>query len=52
VFARILERGSFIFGEEASAFGKEFFKYCGVSHVVEVAPGTEALQLVLLAGLV
>jgi dTDP-3-amino-3,4,6-trideoxy-alpha-D-glucose transaminase len=49
VFARILEKGSFILGEEVSAFEKEFSEYCGVSHAVGVASGTEALQLALLA---
>jgi dTDP-3-amino-3,4,6-trideoxy-alpha-D-glucose transaminase len=45
----ILKRGSFILGEEVSAFEREFSAYCGVSHAVGVASGTEALQLALLA---
>jgi dTDP-3-amino-3,4,6-trideoxy-alpha-D-glucose transaminase len=49
VLARILERGNFILGEEVSAFESEFSRYCGVSHAVGVASGTEALQLALLA---
>jgi dTDP-3-amino-3,4,6-trideoxy-alpha-D-glucose transaminase len=48
-FARILQRGSFILGEEVSAFEKEFSEYCGVSHAIGVASGTEAVQLALLA---
>lgn len=48
-FARVFARGSFILGAEVSAFEKEFANYCGVSHAVGVASGTEALQLSLLA---
>lgn len=49
VFSRILAKGSFILGAEVAAFEKEFAEYCGVSHAVGVASGTEALQLALLA---
>jgi dTDP-4-amino-4,6-dideoxygalactose transaminase len=47
--ARVLKNGSFILGEEVSAFEQEFAFYCGVSHAVGVASGTDALQLALLA---
>ncbi|MBK8780788.1 MAG: DegT/DnrJ/EryC1/StrS family aminotransferase [Anaerolineales bacterium] len=47
--ARVLAKGSFILGAEVTAFEKEFAEYCGVSHAVGVASGTEALQLALLA---
>ncbi len=47
--ARVLKKGSFILGEEVSAFEREFAAYCGVSHAIGVASGTDALQLALLA---
>jgi dTDP-4-amino-4,6-dideoxygalactose transaminase len=47
--ACVLAKGSFILGGEVAAFEKEFAAYCGVSHAVGVASGTEALQLALLA---
>ena len=49
VFARVLEKGSFILGSEVSTFEKEFAEYCGVAHAIGVASGTEALQLALMA---
>lgn len=47
--SRVLAKGSFILGAEVAAFEKEFAEYCGVSHAIGVASGTEALQLALLA---
>lgn len=47
--ARVLKKGAFILGEEISAFEQEFAAYCGVSHAIGVASGTDALQLALLA---
>ena len=47
--ARVLAKGSFILGAEVVAFEEEFAEYCGVSHSVGVASGTDALQLALLA---
>jgi len=47
--SRILTKGSFILGAEVVAFEEEFAEYCGVSHAVGVASGTEALQLALQA---
>lgn len=49
VLSRIFAKGSFILGEEVAAFEREFAEYCGVSHAVGVASGTEALQLALMA---
>src|SRR3990172_642194 len=47
--SRIFAKGTFILGVEVAAFEREFAEYCGVSHAVGVASGTEALQLALLA---
>lgn len=49
VFARVLEKGAFILGSEVSAFEKEFAEYCGATHAIGVASGTDALQLALMA---
>ena len=46
---RVYERGSYILGEEVSAFEKEFARYCGVRYGVGVGSGTEALSLSLKA---
>jgi dTDP-4-amino-4,6-dideoxygalactose transaminase len=46
---RVMHSGRFILGREVEAFEAEFAAYCGVSHCVGVASGTEALQLALLA---
>ncbi len=48
-YARVVERGTFILGEEVESFEREFAAYCGVKYAVGVASGTEALQLGLLA---
>src|SRR4051812_28702142 len=54
--ARIAERltavaasGKYILGPEVSAFEREFADYCGVSHCIGVANGTDALTLALRA---
>ncbi|HEV3321002.1 MAG TPA: DegT/DnrJ/EryC1/StrS family aminotransferase [Solirubrobacteraceae bacterium] len=47
--ARVLDSGSFILGPEVSAFEQEFAAYCGVTHAVGVANGTEALTIALRA---
>ena len=47
--SRILANGLFVLGAEVAAFEAEFADYCGVSHAVGVASGTEALQLALMA---
>jgi dTDP-4-amino-4,6-dideoxygalactose transaminase len=46
---RVLRSGRFILGQELESFEAEFAAYCGVSHCIGVASGTEALQLALLA---
>ena len=45
----VLESGRFILGPHGEAFEREFASYCGVSHGVGVASGTDALHLALLA---
>jgi dTDP-4-amino-4,6-dideoxygalactose transaminase len=47
--AAVLAGGSFILGENVSAFEKEFSDYCGVGYAVGVGSGTEALHVALLA---
>jgi dTDP-4-amino-4,6-dideoxygalactose transaminase len=46
---RVYESGSYILGEEVSAFEREFSRYCGVPYGVGVGSGTEALYLSLKA---
>jgi dTDP-3-amino-3,4,6-trideoxy-alpha-D-glucose transaminase len=48
-FSRVLERGTYILGEEVAAFEQEFAAYLGVGHVIGVANGTDAITLALLA---
>ena len=47
-FERVMRSGLFILGKEVEAFEAEFAAYCGVSHCIGVASGTEAIQLALL----
>lgn len=46
---RVIDRGWFILGPELEAFEVEFAYYCGVSHAVGVANGTDAIELGLRA---
>ncbi|HEX3145614.1 MAG TPA: DegT/DnrJ/EryC1/StrS family aminotransferase [Pyrinomonadaceae bacterium] len=46
---RVLERGSYILGQEVESFETEFAAYLGVAHGVGVANGTDALCLALRA---
>jgi len=46
---RVLDKGRYIFGEEVSAFEREFAAYIGVSHGIGVGSGTEALHVALKA---
>ena len=46
-FARVLGNCSFILGEEVQAFEVAFAEFCGASHCVGVANGTDALELAL-----
>lgn len=47
--ARVLDKSSFILGEEVDAFEKEFASWLGVKHAIGVASCTDALILSLLA---
>ncbi len=47
--ARVLDRSSFILGEEVEQFEKEFATWLGVKHAIGVASCTDALILSLLA---
>lgn len=46
---RVIDSGWYVLGKEVRAFEAAFADYCGVRHVVGVANGLEALQLVLRA---
>jgi dTDP-3-amino-3,4,6-trideoxy-alpha-D-glucose transaminase len=46
---RVLEGGQYILGPEVSAFEREFADYCGATHAIGVANGTEALTIALRA---
>ena len=47
--ARTLESQWYILGKEVAAFEEEFAGYCGASHAVGVANGTDAIALALRA---
>ncbi|MEO3991184.1 DegT/DnrJ/EryC1/StrS family aminotransferase [Pseudocitrobacter cyperus] len=46
---RVIESGWYILGEELKNFEKDFAAYCNVKHVIGVANGLDALNLVLKA---
>ena len=46
---RVLDRGSFILGEELAGFEREFGEYLGVPYVIGVGSGTDAITLALRA---
>lgn len=48
-FQRVMAEGSYVLGPEAAAFETEFAQFCGVSHCVGVANGTDALEIALRA---
>lgn len=48
-FARVLDSGWYIQGEELAKFEQEFAAYCGVQHCIGVANGLDALHLILRA---
>jgi dTDP-4-amino-4,6-dideoxygalactose transaminase len=47
--ARVLDSGRYILGPEVDAFEREFAAYCGTSHAIGVANGTEAITIALRA---
>lgn len=47
--ARVRQSGRYLLGAELSAFEEAFAAYCGTSHCVGVASGTDALELALRA---
>jgi dTDP-4-amino-4,6-dideoxygalactose transaminase len=49
VTSEVFEKGSFIFGENCTAFEKEFSEYTGTGYGIGVGSGTEALHISLLA---
>ena len=46
-YARVLERGRFVLGEEVERFEEAFARYCGARHAVGVASGTDAITIAL-----
>lgn len=47
--SNVISNGDFILGSEVKHFEEEIAAYCGASHAVGVASGTDALHLALLA---
>jgi aminotransferase EvaB len=45
--ADVVRGGWYVLGERVSAFEQAFAAYCGVSHAIGVASGTDALELAL-----
>lgn len=48
-FARVLNKGWYILGNEVTSFEREFAAFCGATHAVGVANGADALYLALAA---
>jgi dTDP-3-amino-3,4,6-trideoxy-alpha-D-glucose transaminase len=46
-YARVMDSGRYILGDEVDAFEKEFASFCHSGHCVAVANGLEALELIL-----
>src|SRR3954468_8567968 len=46
---RVIERGWYVLGSEGADFEQAFAAYCGVSHAVGVANGTDGIELALRA---
>ena len=46
-FARVLDSGWFVMGQELGAFEREFAAYCGAEHCVGVGNGLDALFLIV-----
>src|SRR5579872_1632201 len=49
VALRVLDSGRYILGPEVKAFEEEFAAYCGASHALGVANGTDAITIALRA---
>jgi len=47
--ARVIASGWFVLGPEVRAFEEEFADYCGTSHCVSLANGSDALELAMRA---
>lgn len=47
--AGVLSRGDFILGQDVRLFEQEFAAYCGATHCLGVASGTDALRIALQA---
>lgn len=47
VWEQVLKHGGYVGGPEVDQFEREFAAYCGVSHCIGVANGTDALELIL-----
>ena len=45
----VVDSGRYVLGPNVSAFEKEFAAYCGASHCIAVANGTDALELAIRA---
>jgi dTDP-4-amino-4,6-dideoxygalactose transaminase len=48
-YARVMDSGWFVLGDELAAFEAEFAAYCGARHCVGVGNGLDALHLILRA---
>jgi dTDP-3-amino-3,4,6-trideoxy-alpha-D-glucose transaminase len=46
---RVLDSGRYILGPEVESFEREFASYCGATHAIGVANGTEAITIALRA---
>lgn len=46
-WARVLESGSYILGDEVEAFERELAAFCGARHAIGVGNGLDALHLIL-----
>jgi dTDP-4-amino-4,6-dideoxygalactose transaminase len=49
IASEVLSSGHFVLGPSVSAFEREFATYCGRTHAIGVANGTDALELALRA---
>lgn len=47
--SRVVDSGWFVLGAEVDGFEREFARYCGVTHCISLANGTDALELALRA---